>query len=584
MRTGRQLRELFAVILGNEDLSDPGPLWHQFEADFSEDFLYRLRMRLSERNNITFTDADKSGFAVQLALEHLSEMVQTFGKSLDFFKSMPVIDEDQLAMANEILYGSVQDMQRTGQVNVWREIGILEATSLKAEAERLRNTLNTDQLSAFSTILEGIRPESDNKLFFLDAPGGCGKTMIAKLHGTFVLYPRTEGRSPSWANGEFEVKIELDRSLRWNRDDLDQSMDKWDPSEFFAMEVQIWFNTRSNWEKEQLTAGLICTIKSAPFIFRAPSQKNFQLKEFISREKGSTERETEATFVCTVDKYQYLLHPPSHPKDPYLESATYRQIFSDAALSSVSVDIIGKVLKVHGRSFPATPFKKNGQDDVTEIFTLYDIEVTSYAQVPHTFTVSVLVALGSQLFRSRFAHGLGVGKYFCFAGVIVGRIRSTRMLALLVNSIDYLPTASQQVSTAPVASSSKDGTDLPEAKEVPAHMLSPSAKRALARKRRSTTQNPEPCTPKREKGEPETMSPVVTASHRLSLTSPVNRRLFTEDPVDPASVVSNIDAEGISTNVQQLSSIDDSQDVTADPDSTEAVPADNTRHRSNRRR
>lgn len=68
MQTGRQLRELFALIFGNETISDAGALWILFSDEFQADFFYRLRLKNNQvQNQSLFSEDDLNAFQLNYA-------------------------------------------------------------------------------------------------------------------------------------------------------------------------------------------------------------------------------------------------------------------------------------------------------------------------------------------------------------------------------------------------------------------------------------------------------------------------------------------------------------------------------------
>lgn len=128
-------------------------------------------------------------------------MVESFGKSLKDFSTLPKIDDRLFILALELLNDSnnTRNNSKHGQINVWRNISILQAEKLRQESNCLVNTLNVNQKNAFNIIIglvndaEGKNNKSNIDSFtiliytnifimkFLDAPAGCGKTYLENV-------------------------------------------------------------------------------------------------------------------------------------------------------------------------------------------------------------------------------------------------------------------------------------------------------------------------------------------------------------------------------------------------------------------
>ena len=173
------LTEVFATLLGFCELSDPSAIWEEFRARFITDIRHRFRGREEIRE---YEDAEKY---VLLEIEnYLQSMV---GKSLQNF-GLPAADPGlerliQQSSGQEVAQSTEQarDELRTmvssfndGQRAVFDEIvgkilpGVTSVGLQGGAGSSGNNEAQTD-----TGLAEG-------RLFFLDAPGGTGKTFVTK--------------------------------------------------------------------------------------------------------------------------------------------------------------------------------------------------------------------------------------------------------------------------------------------------------------------------------------------------------------------------------------------------------------------
>ena len=136
----RQLRQLFSVILIYCDPSDPLKLWDTFKEAMMEDFIHR-RMQVSD--------------AEQAVLAHIDRVISQHGKSLTTF-NLPQLHEVVPAEQDNIP-STIEDVLH------------------------VRQHLNTGQLEVADAVLSAVHNvqngvNQQNRLFYLDAPGGYGKT------------------------------------------------------------------------------------------------------------------------------------------------------------------------------------------------------------------------------------------------------------------------------------------------------------------------------------------------------------------------------------------------------------------------
>lgn len=158
MQTGRQLRNLFAIILLECSPIDPVLLWNTHAHNLSDD----CRGRLQQRNIAHPTNEQ----IFSLALQDLNENLQRHGKSLEYY-GLPVpaynFEEPNLNLPKLIAEEKSYDQQRLDEM--WREQ--LEAS-------------NNDQRAAFEAVINAYE-SGQGGIFFIDGPGGTGKTYLENM-------------------------------------------------------------------------------------------------------------------------------------------------------------------------------------------------------------------------------------------------------------------------------------------------------------------------------------------------------------------------------------------------------------------
>ncbi|MCO5615088.1 hypothetical protein L7F22_069376 [Adiantum nelumboides] len=145
---GSLLRQLFAIILVFCDPLHPEQLWEKSDAELSEDYTHRMQV--------------DCGLGHDLALLDLDDILQQFGKHLYDYEGIPI--PDRLA----------RNRMQNGLLLEETMFDAPETLKLNVEMER---TLNLCQRMVYNTILSAVEA-SVGGLFFLDGPGGSGKTYL----------------------------------------------------------------------------------------------------------------------------------------------------------------------------------------------------------------------------------------------------------------------------------------------------------------------------------------------------------------------------------------------------------------------
>ncbi|XP_046141612.1 uncharacterized protein LOC114882103 [Osmia bicornis bicornis] len=146
-RSAAKVRDLFATLIATCGLLNPQQLWEKYKNDMTDDILHTLQ----ETNpNVTHND-----FIYNEALTKIEDQVIT-------------------------ITGKVTP-HRTGEVSNYliRELDY-DTASLQQQITEFVPRLNSEQRLIFDDIVQKIE-SGDGGLFFLDAPGGTGKTFLLNL-------------------------------------------------------------------------------------------------------------------------------------------------------------------------------------------------------------------------------------------------------------------------------------------------------------------------------------------------------------------------------------------------------------------
>ena len=155
MATGRQLRDLFAILLCDCTPSDPLHLWMDFWDKICDDLRHRLQIQNIHQNP---TPEDTYDFGLFL----IEGILQRSNKSLRNRPMLPLPQQNwEHAIGNRLIaeqhnYNAEQQAQYA--------------------ADRIPH-LNPEQQSAFDKIIEAVENKTGQN-FFLHGPGGTGKTYV----------------------------------------------------------------------------------------------------------------------------------------------------------------------------------------------------------------------------------------------------------------------------------------------------------------------------------------------------------------------------------------------------------------------
>jgi PIF1-like helicase len=162
IKTGQQLRHLFAMILLFCQPTTPEQLWNNHKLALCEDILYRHYQLIQnvQYNNINSTIEYE-------ALNQLNHYLLLNGKSLNDFPDMPLPLENISNINND-------DNDLDQLIQEERSYNIAQLEDILSKNIPL---LNKDQYTIYNTVMQAIEHNS-SECFFVDGPGGTGKTFL----------------------------------------------------------------------------------------------------------------------------------------------------------------------------------------------------------------------------------------------------------------------------------------------------------------------------------------------------------------------------------------------------------------------
>jgi hypothetical protein len=158
IQTGHQLRQLFVSILVHNNPLDPLSLYERHLPSLSDD----CRHKLQNKFHIVNPNYEQ---VESLALQEIGVVLQRYGKSLsDYHLPTPLHSFDDIIAIPRIIAEEIANNP-------------LMLQELWADGYR---SVNTEQKCIFDTIQTAIMSEQGG-LFFIDGPGGTGKTFVENL-------------------------------------------------------------------------------------------------------------------------------------------------------------------------------------------------------------------------------------------------------------------------------------------------------------------------------------------------------------------------------------------------------------------
>jgi len=150
-----RLRHLFAVMLANFQVTDPKALWDEHKENFASDVLWQFR-QMSSNSQLDYDDRvfNKCLLLLQETLLSLSSrQLSEFG--------LPQPEPESTAVQRPVAQ----------QYNI---------EQLRAYVQENEPKLTIEQFAVYNKIMGSVN-QAQGRLFFLDAPGGTGKTFLTNL-------------------------------------------------------------------------------------------------------------------------------------------------------------------------------------------------------------------------------------------------------------------------------------------------------------------------------------------------------------------------------------------------------------------
>ena len=165
IKTGNEIRHLFALILSSCEVTFPLKLWEENCESLCEDILYNKQ---KETNNPHYPLND---YIKNKALQDIENILKSNNKSLKMFPEFNFFNEDNIDSNNEeFIYNTVIE---------------------KNKFEKNFISLTQEQKYAFEAINNDVKTNNfESKLFFIDGFGGSGKTYF---YNTVLPALRSEG-------------------------------------------------------------------------------------------------------------------------------------------------------------------------------------------------------------------------------------------------------------------------------------------------------------------------------------------------------------------------------------------------------
>ena len=175
MQTGTRLHQLFATLLLFGELSQPEVLWNDFQQHICDDLEYRLQAM--------GIDHPTTDMVYDYGLFLLGKLLSDSGRSLQEWPSMPQVQQDwQSRTVNSLIADQLNSL-------------IADQLNYNCDAEHVDlevrlSKLIPDQRMAYDCIIASVEG-AEGRLFFLNGPGGTGKTFI---YNTVCCKLRSEGK------------------------------------------------------------------------------------------------------------------------------------------------------------------------------------------------------------------------------------------------------------------------------------------------------------------------------------------------------------------------------------------------------
>jgi hypothetical protein len=202
MQTGSQLRMLFSMLLLFCNPTHPDQLWARFRVHICDDLRWRLQ-------NIPNFSSPSDEDVYDYGLFCLNQLLAEHGRSLHHFPPMPTpVRRD---------WGAVTAEQNP---YILDQRAPYQPEMEQLAADQCEREMNPDQRSAYDCIVSSVR-EGNPHTFFLNGPGGTGKTYVYKAvcnrirgDGSIVLCVASSGiaalllRGGRTAHSMFKIPVE----------------------------------------------------------------------------------------------------------------------------------------------------------------------------------------------------------------------------------------------------------------------------------------------------------------------------------------------------------------------------------------
>lgn len=161
-----RVRDLFVTILVFCTVSTYKQLWDNHKTQLSEDFIHEIQRSQTVAQDLT---EDQLNSCYQKALIDISRKLMTYGKSVQDYPELPQIDPSVFNQRNE---------ERRALFD--QEVTRYNLETLASEVQTYEERMNADQLEIYNTVLNSVHnPGPDTPTcFFIDGPGGTGKTFL----------------------------------------------------------------------------------------------------------------------------------------------------------------------------------------------------------------------------------------------------------------------------------------------------------------------------------------------------------------------------------------------------------------------
>jgi len=158
MASASQMRTLFVTILRDCHPTQPERLWEEFKADLCDD----LRIILGHHGMPNPTEEQIYDYGLFLLQTALAQST-TSNSLAQMHPSMP---------HSHLNWGVVHGNELIAEQMAY------DSAAQQHEADHRTSKFNADQQSAYVQIMAAVEHQSDEKLFFLNGPGGTGKTFV----------------------------------------------------------------------------------------------------------------------------------------------------------------------------------------------------------------------------------------------------------------------------------------------------------------------------------------------------------------------------------------------------------------------